>query len=54
MHLFKVLGEQPVCSDTPPNVGPIAKQWKKKKVGVCSLTRTTSGVRGHVRALGWD
>jgi hypothetical protein len=35
-------------------VGPKAKQQKKKKVGTCSLTCSTSGVRGHARVSGWD
>ncbi len=37
-----------------PNVGPIAKQQKKKKVGAHSLTHNTLGVGEHVRAMGWD
>jgi hypothetical protein len=49
-----------ITSDAPPNflrnpnVGPKAKQWKKKKVGPRFLTHNTSGVGGHVGALGWD
>jgi len=41
-------------SSRDPNVGPKTKQQKKKKVGAHSLTRSTSGVKGCVRALGWD
>jgi hypothetical protein len=33
-----------------PNVGPKAKQWKKKKVGACFLAFSTLKVGRHVRA----
>jgi hypothetical protein len=29
-----------------PNVGPRTKQWKKKIIGACSLTRSTSRYEG--------
>lgn len=32
-----------------PNVGPRVKQWKKKRIGACSLTCSISGVGGHVK-----
>jgi hypothetical protein len=34
-------------------VGPWAKQWKRKRVGVHSLICNTLGIGGHVGALGW-
>ncbi len=51
---------QTSCNDMPPNsskdqkVGPITKQWKKKRVGARSLTCNTPRVGGHARAPGWD
>jgi len=41
----------------PPNSSKIGSQSEiieKKKVGAHFLTHNTSGVGGHVRALGWD
>jgi hypothetical protein len=37
-----------------PNVGPKTKQWKKEKVGSCSLIRSISRVGRHARAPRWD
>jgi hypothetical protein len=36
------------------NVGPIMKQWKKKKVEACFLACNTSRVKRHVGVSGWD
>ncbi len=45
----------PLNSSKDPKVGgPKVKQQKKNKIGARSLIRNTSGVRGHVGALGWD
>jgi len=44
----------PPNSSRDPKVGPRVKQLKKKRVEACSLTRSTSGVGGHVGAPGWD
>jgi hypothetical protein len=41
-------------SSRDSKVGLGVKQWKKKKVGAHSLTCGTSGLGGHVGALGWD
>ncbi len=46
-------------SDTPPSslmdstMSPKVKIMEGEGVGVRSLTRNTSGVEGHARALGW-
>jgi len=37
-----------------PNVGSRAKQWRKKKVGAHSLTRSTLKRKEHVGAPRWD
>jgi len=47
-------------NDMPPNsskdqkVGPITKQWKKKRVGAYSVIYNTPRVGRHARAPGWD
>jgi hypothetical protein len=46
--------------DAPPSslmdstVNPKAKIREGEGIGVCSLARSTSGVKGHAGALGWD
>jgi len=44
----------PPNSSRDPKVGPRVKQYKKKKVGACSLTLNTSRVGGCAGVLGWD
>jgi hypothetical protein len=44
--------DMPPNSSRDPKVGPKVKQRKKKRVGACSLTHNTLGVRGHVGASG--
>jgi hypothetical protein len=34
-------------------VSPKGKTMEGKGIGACSLVRSTSGVEGHVGALGW-
>jgi len=41
-------------SSKDPKVGPRTKQWKKKRVGACSLTCSILRVGGHVGVSGWD
>jgi len=43
----------PPNSSRDPKVGLRVKQWKKKKVGACSLIRSTLGVGGCVKASRW-
>jgi hypothetical protein len=44
----------PVNFLNDPNVGPISKQRKKKRVEARSLTHSISGVGRCVGTLGWD
>jgi len=30
------------------------KQWKKKRVGACSLIHSISRLGGHAGVMGWD
>jgi len=46
--------DMPLNSSRNPKVGPITKQWKKKKVGAHSLICNTLKVGGHVRTSRWD
>jgi hypothetical protein len=48
------VNDAPPKSLGDPKVGPKMKQQKKKRVGACSLIRSTLGVGGHARALVWD
>jgi hypothetical protein len=51
-HEFRSKDDTPTNFVRDPNVGPIMKQQKKKRIGACSLTYNTSGVGRHVRVSG--
>jgi len=51
---FKIYGDTPPNFLRDPNVGPIMKQQKNKKVGAHSLTCNISKVGRCARALRWD
>ncbi len=52
--------KHPTYSDTPPsslmdsNVSPKVKTMEGEGVEARSLARSTSGVEGRAKALGWD
>jgi hypothetical protein len=48
-----LIRDLPPNSSSDPKVGPWIKQWKKKRIGACSLTCSTLRLRGCVGALGW-
>jgi hypothetical protein len=49
-----MLDDMPPNSSKDPKVGPRIKQWKKKKIGARSLTRSTSRIGGCVGVAWWD
>jgi hypothetical protein len=62
MHLKSIIihfSKYQSLNDTPPSSlmhstrSPNVKITEGKGVGACSLARSTSGVKGHVGALGW-
>ncbi len=62
MHLKSIIihfSKYQSLNDTPPSSlmhstrSPKVKIIEGKGVGACSLARSTSGVKGHVGALGW-